>query len=46
MAKDRCKHSGCRCTPNDTRVDGFCSDACKEHRENAGKCQCGHGDCK
>jgi hypothetical protein len=46
MAKDRCKHSGCSCNASESRSDGYCSDACKEKRESAGRCQCGHPDCK
>ena len=43
--QNRCKHSGCRCNANQGQ-EGFCSDACKQHRESGGKCQCGHPECR
>lgn len=45
MAQQTCNHAGCQCSRDEKRRDGFCSDACRDNREAAGKCACGHAQC-
>ena len=42
--KARCRHSACKCQTD--RSGGYCSDACSQGKMTAGKCGCGHPDCK
>ncbi|HVH19436.1 MAG TPA: hypothetical protein VNF72_14135 [Myxococcota bacterium] len=46
MARERCKHPGCNCPASESRRDGYCSDACRDEQETAGRCECGHPDCE
>ena len=41
----KCKHSGCNCSGNDVKADGYCSDKCRQS-SGSGKCDCGHAACK
>lgn len=42
----KCKHANCRCSGNEVKADGYCSDNCRQQKSSGGKCSCGHRDCK
>jgi hypothetical protein len=46
MAEKKCAHQGCNCSGSHVRPDGYCSDACKQGKEQGGRCACGDSACK
>ncbi len=45
MAEKQCAHESCNCGGAELRQDGYCSDSCKQGKEQDGSCGCGHPDC-
>jgi len=45
MDEAKCGHELCRCRGDEVKDDGYCSDSCRERREESGGCVCGHAAC-
>lgn len=48
--QEKCRHTACHCSAAEgqggTAAAGYCSEACARGEMKAGKCGCGHPDCK
>jgi hypothetical protein len=44
MPDRKCAHESCTCNVRDD-AKAFCSDACREARNELGRCLCGHASC-